>query len=79
MMITKYVLEFILHAKDGSAKTIKNSLAEFGDDLTVSEAPEQKESCNYKVNMITEDPALVFDLCSQMGRIRSVKVHESMV
>lgn len=42
----------------------------------VSEAPEQKESCNYKVNMITEDPALVFDLCSQLGRIRSVKVNE---
>jgi len=78
-MITKYALEFILHVKEGSVKTIKNSLAEFGNDLVVSVVPEQKESCNYKVNMITEDPALVFDLCSQLGRIRSVKVHENMV
>jgi dihydroxyacetone kinase-like predicted kinase len=72
-------LEFILHAKDGSAKTIKNSLAEFGNDLVVSQASEQKESCNYKVNMTTEDPALVFDLCSQLGRIRSIKVQDNMV
>lgn len=78
-MITRYALEFILHVKDGSAKTIKNSLAEFGNDLVVSEAPQQKENCNYKVNMVTEDPALVFDLCSQLGRIRSIKVQENMV
>lgn len=78
-MITKYALEFILHSKDSSPKIIKSSLAEFGNDLEVIEAPDQKESCNYRVNMITEDPALVFDLCSQLGRIRSVKVHESVV
>ena len=78
-MITKYALEFILHAKDSSPKIIKSSLAEFGNDLVVSEAVEQKESCNYKVNMVTEEPALVFDLCSQLGRIRSVKVNEGML
>jgi len=78
-MITKYALEFILHAKDSSPKIIKSSLAEFGSDLEVSQALEQKESCNYQVKMITEDPALVFDLCSQLGRIRSVKVNENMV
>ena len=78
-MITKYSLEFILHAKDSSAKMIKSSLAEFGNDLVVSLLEDNKESCNYKVNMITEDPVLVFDLCSQLGRIRSVKVGESPV
>jgi len=78
-MIAKYALEFILHAKDSSPKIIRSSLAEFGNDLVVSEAPEHKESCNYKVNMVTEEPALVFDLCSQIGRIRSIKVHESVV
>ncbi|MDD5477870.1 MAG: hypothetical protein PHG87_06720 [Candidatus Omnitrophica bacterium] len=78
-MITKYALEFILHAKDSSPKIIKNSLAEFGNDLVVSQALEQKESCNYQVNMVTEDPALVFDLCAQLGRIRSIKVQENMV
>ncbi len=78
-MITKYALEFILHSKDSSPKTIKSSLAEFGNELVVSAEPAQKESCNYKVSMVTEDPTLVFDLCSQLGRIRSVKVHESAV
>ncbi|HNW39535.1 MAG TPA: hypothetical protein PL125_02485 [Candidatus Omnitrophota bacterium] len=76
-MITKYVLEFVLHAKDSSPKAIKNALAEFGSDLTVAECQKQAETCNYKVEMTTEDPTLVFDLCSQLGRIRSVKVHEN--
>jgi dihydroxyacetone kinase-like predicted kinase len=76
-MIAKYALEFVLHAKDSSPKIIKNALAEFGSDLIVVEYREFTESCNYKVNMVTEDPTLVFDLCSQLGRIRSVKVHES--
>lgn len=74
-MSAKYNLEFILHAKDSSPKIIKNSLAEFGSDLVISEDLEQEESHNYKVSMATEDPTLVFDLCSQLGRIRSVKIH----
>ncbi len=76
-MITKYILEFILHAKNSSPKAIKNALAEFGSQLAVSDSQKHGESCNYKVNMVTEDPTLVFDLCSQLGRIRSVKVQES--
>lgn len=73
-MITKYVLEFILHAKDTSSKIIKSSLAEFGNDLEVKQIDEEKQNSDYKVNMVTEDPTLVFDLCSQLGRIRSIKV-----
>jgi dihydroxyacetone kinase-like predicted kinase len=75
-MITKYTLEFILHAKGSSPKIIKNTLAEFGSELVVVDY-QQGESCNYQVSMTTEDPTLVFDLCSQLGRIRSVKVHEN--
>ncbi|MDO8488969.1 MAG: hypothetical protein Q7S42_02515 [Candidatus Omnitrophota bacterium] len=78
-MITKYALEFILHAKDSSPKIIKNALAEFGSELTIMDSQKDIESCNYKVNMITEDPILVFDLCGQLGRIRSVKVDKSVV
>lgn len=77
-MITKYALEFILHATDSSPKIIKNSLSEFGDKLTISQE-QDKQDCNYKISMVTEDPTLVFDLCSQLGRIRSVKVQESPV
>lgn len=78
-MITKYELEFILHAKDSSSKVIKSSLAEFGNNLVVNSLEDNKENYNYQVNMITEDPTLVFDLCSQLGRIRSVKVQESLL
>ncbi|MDD5059700.1 MAG: hypothetical protein PHY35_01080 [Candidatus Omnitrophica bacterium] len=77
MVSSKYELEFILHAKDSSAKIIKSSLAEFGDNLAVDCVDDVKECHNYKVNMVTEDPTLVFDLCSQFGRIRSVKVQQS--
>ncbi|MDD5561917.1 MAG: hypothetical protein PHT50_07320 [Candidatus Omnitrophica bacterium] len=73
-MMTKYTLEFILHTKNSSPKLIKSSLAEFGNQLVVSQCLEQSENCNYKVSMVTEDPTLVFDLCTQLGRIRSVKV-----
>ena len=73
-MITKYSLEFILHSKNTSVKMIKSSLAEFGNDLVVSQGLGHGENCNYKVTMTTEDPTLVFDLCSQFGRIRSIKV-----
>lgn len=76
-MIIKYALEFILHAKGSSAKNIKSALAEFGSNLEVIDCQKHPESCNYEVSMTTEDPTLVFDLCSQFGRIRSVKVHES--
>lgn len=76
-MIIKYALEFILHAKDSSPKIIRSALAEFGSDLVVADCQNPAESCNYEVSMTTEDPALVFDLCSQLGRIRSVKVNEN--
>ena len=68
-----------MHSKDSSPEIIKNSLAEFGNGLVVSLDSTQKENCNYRVSMITEDPTLVFDLCSQLGRIRSVKVQEAVV
>ncbi|MFH1191038.1 MAG: hypothetical protein V1670_02430 [Candidatus Omnitrophota bacterium] len=77
-MIVKYVLEFVLHAKDSSPKIIKNALAEFGNDLVVVDCQNADENCNYQVSMTTQDPTLVFDLCSQLGRIRSVKVNESI-
>jgi len=75
-MTAKYTLEFILHSKDSSPKVIKSSLEEFGNDLTVHPCQKEGGACDYKVNMTTDDPTLVFDLCSQMGRIRSIKIHE---
>jgi len=76
-MIASYTLEFILHARGSSATIIKNSLAEFGEELKVSREP--AESPDFKVSMVTQEPVLVFDLCAQLGRIRSIKVHETVV
>jgi len=73
-MTSLYTLEFILHSKNSSAKIVKSALAEFGNNLVVSQCQEEGESRNYQVKMTTEDPTLVFDLCSQLGRIRSIKI-----
>jgi dihydroxyacetone kinase-like predicted kinase len=75
-MNVKYTLEFILHARNSSPKVIRSSLAEFGSEITVSQCRDGEDSPDYKVTMVTEDPTLVFDLCAQLGRIRSVKVGE---
>jgi dihydroxyacetone kinase-like predicted kinase len=76
-MIQKFSLEFILQVYEGSDKTIRNSLTEFGDNLEVT--PVENEpggGMNFKVNVSTEDPTMIFDICSQIGRIKSVKVNE---
>lgn len=73
--LQKYKLEFILHAYNISMQAVKNSLAEFGDSLEISDSSGSAEKgSNFKISMNTEDPVLVFDICSQFGRIRSVKI-----
>jgi dihydroxyacetone kinase-like predicted kinase len=76
-MIQKYNLEFILYAHLGSVGTIKSSLTEFGDNLEVVNCEgDSEKGKNFKVSIKTEDPTMVFDICSQFGRIKSVKVNE---
>ena len=73
----KYRLEFILHTYDTSIEAIKNSLVEFGSSLEIYESVKSTEKGNdFQVSLNTDDPTLVFDICSQFGRIRSVKVNE---
>jgi P2-related tail formation protein len=75
--IPKFKLDFILHTYNTTLEAVKTSLAEFGEKLDISEVvdPSQKGT-NFKININTEDPTIVFDVCSQFGRIRSVKVEE---
>jgi P2-related tail formation protein len=75
--IPKFKLDFILHTYNTTLEAVKTSLAEFGEKLDISEIvdPSQKGK-NFKININTEDPTIVFDVCSQFGRIRSVKVEE---
>ncbi|MFH0826845.1 MAG: hypothetical protein V1923_03035 [Candidatus Omnitrophota bacterium] len=76
-MQEKYWLDFILRAHGSTLQTIKNALSEFGEHLEIAEdAEEQGEARDYKIRIQTEEPTLVFDVCSQLGRIKSVKVNE---
>lgn len=73
----RYKLEFILHTYNASLQMIKNSLAEFGESLEIVESQDSAQNGdNYNIRMKTEDPTIVFDLCAQFGRIRSIKVTE---
>ena len=72
----KFNIEFILHAYNITIDQIKSSLTEFGDSLEIVDCMNsQEKGSNFKVNISTEDPTLIFDVCSQFGRIRSVKVN----
>lgn len=75
----KFRLEFILDAYNTKLATIKNSLLEFGDGLEVTLVEEAcvAKTNNFKININTEDPTVIFDICGQFGRIKSVKVEES--
>jgi len=75
--IPKFKLDFILHTYNTTLEAVKTSLAEFGEKLDVSEVVDvSQKGKNFKININTEDPTIVFDVCSQFGRIRSVKVED---
>lgn len=70
-----YSLEFILNIKDASSETIKNSLVEFGKNLEISALEtETAKGIDFKIRITTEDPTIIFDTCSQFGRLKSVKI-----
>lgn len=76
----KYSLEFILHTYNVTASELKNALTEFVQDLSIGERPAEGGSgSDYGVKLVAEDPTLIFDICSQFGRIKSVKVDEIKV
>ena len=74
----RYSLEFILNSPEVNPQKIKDSIMEFGENLSVAELfPEAgKDLKDYKININTEDPTIIFDICSQFGRIKSVKIDE---
>ena len=75
--LQKYRLEFVLHTYNTSIEAVKNSLVEFANSLEIFDSSEGTEKGNnFQITLKTEDPTLVFDICSQFGRIRSVKVND---
>jgi dihydroxyacetone kinase-like predicted kinase len=73
----KYCLEFVLHVHQHSAQTIKNSLREFGEGLEIADCKDLKDGTkNFKININTDEPTVIFDICAQFGRIKSIKINE---
>lgn len=74
----EYQLEFILHTQDSTLETVKNALSEFGEGLEISEVlPENAtKGKDFKININSQDPTVIFDICAQFGRIRTIRVDE---
>ena len=73
----KYLLEFVITTYDITEEAIKNSLTEFGECLEINNCQEQEtRGKDYKININTEDPTVIFDICSQFGRIKTIKINE---
>jgi len=73
----RYHLEFIFTAYNTSADAIKNSLTEFGEGLEVIDCQDSTNLAkNFKIKINAEEPTVIFDVCAQFGRIKSVKIDE---
>jgi len=61
-----------------STQALKNSIIEFGEDLEISQLPQDKSANNrdFKICISTEDPTVIFDTCAQFGRLKSIKIDE---
>lgn len=68
----KYFMEFTLQAADISEEVIRNSITEFGSEVEVLPLG----GADFRIHICTEDPTIIFDVCSDFGRITSVKVDE---
>jgi dihydroxyacetone kinase-like predicted kinase len=75
----RYYLEFILNTYNAQLEIIKNSLVDFGDNLEISQLPKdnKEKGENFKINIHTEDPTIIFDACAQFGKLKSVKISEA--
>lgn len=72
-----YFLEFTLNTYNISAEALKNALVEFGEEINITECDDPAvQGTSYKISLSAEEPTVVFDTCSQFGRIKSVKVEE---
>ncbi len=76
--MSRYDLEFVLSAYNLSLDIIRNNLEHFGEGLEVVELTKEAPGSynDFKVSISTHDPTLIFDSCSAIGRIKSVKIDE---
>lgn len=70
-------MEFIITTYNITEEAIKASLTEFGEGLEIHNCQDcEGRGKDFKINMNTEDPTVIFDICSQFGRIKAVKINE---
>ncbi len=74
-----YHLEFVLETMGARPDSIKNSLRGLIESVDILPLLEdgRGDGKNFKIRVKTADPELVFDICSQFGRLKSVKVSEA--
>lgn len=66
-----------MHTFNATEEMIKNSLSEFGEDIEITECQDgQAKGRNFVIRINTDDPTMIFDICAQFGRIKSVRVKE---
>ena len=74
MFVRIYTLHFILQTPKENRAVIEGALVELGDDLKIVPCPPEPEALQVQIK--TQDPTRIFDICSEFGRITSVKVDE---
>jgi len=75
MLIKRYSLEFILNNKEINQEELKKSLADFGENLNLADNSMNGQQA-LKVSVETFDPATIFDISAQFGRIGAIRVNE---
>ena len=76
----KYKLEFILSTFNVDKQNVRNSLLDSAEDLEIIETLDKEINGpeELKINLLTNEPTIIFDICSQFGRIKSIKVEEKL-
>lgn len=76
--IRKYTLEFTLSGCEINLIEVERLLRGLGDDLEIIPLPQcgSEREQNYKVQIVTQDPTIIFDACAEFGRIKSIKISD---
>ena len=73
----RYSVEFTINIYNTSPQELRSSLTGLGVDLNLEEKKESDEKGEIvRIHIHTDDPYLIFDTCSQFGRLRQVTVEE---
>jgi dihydroxyacetone kinase-like predicted kinase len=75
--MSRYYMEFVLNTSCQKPQEIKDSIAGLGEDIEVLRVqPGPSLGEDFKISASTLDPTLIFDVCAQLGRIKTVKIEE---